>query len=76
MKKRVNININFSNKFVYTFISFTIVLLIVMSVFAFGTSNPSTFGHSAGELDLSSGVSGNSIFNDNVGIGKSTLQLN
>ena len=74
MKKRLNIQINFTNKFVYTFISFTILLLIGVSVFAFGTTNPSTLGHSAGELDLSSGVSGNAVFNGNVGIGISNPQ--
>jgi len=75
MKKNLNIQINFTNKFVYAFITLSIFILIGAIVFAFGTSTPSTFGHSAGELDLSSGVSGNAIFNDNVGIGTSTPQV-
>jgi len=73
--KLKNIQINFTNKFVYTFITLVIFILAVVIVFAFGTSTPSTFGHSAGELDLSSGVSGNAIFNDDVGIGTSTPQV-
>jgi hypothetical protein len=45
------------------------LILLGIGVYAYGTSNPSNLGHSAGELDLSSGVNGNAIFNDDVGIG-------
>ena len=68
-RARLNIHINFTNRAIYTFVAFIILLIIGVTVYAFGTSTPSTFGHSAGELDLSAGVSGNAIFNDNVGIG-------
>jgi hypothetical protein len=66
MKKRISFNINFTNRAIYTLITFSIFLLIGISVFAFGTSSPSTFGHSAGELDLSSGVNGDALFLGNV----------
>ena len=75
MKRGLNIQINFTNRFLYTFVAFIFILIIGVGVFAFGTFTPSTFGHSASELDLSSGVSGNAIFNDNVGIGTSTPQV-
>ena len=75
MKRGLNIQINFTNRAIYTFITLVVLILAGAIVYAFGTSTPSTFGHSAGELDLSSGVSGNAIFNDNVGIGTSTPQV-
>ena len=69
--KSKNINLNFTNRFTYIFISFIIILLIGVSVLAFGTSNPPTFGHSAGELDLSGGVQGNAVFLGSIKIGTS-----
>jgi len=66
MKKKISFNINFTNRAIYTLITFSIFLLIGISVFAFGTSSPSTFGHSAGELDLSAGVQGDVLFNGDV----------
>ena len=66
--KSKNINLNFTNIFTYISISFIILLLIGISVFAFGTSTPSTFGHSAGELDLSEGVQGDAIFLGNLDV--------
>jgi len=74
MKKSLNIRINFTDKATYTLITAVFILIIGVSVFAFGTSIPSDIGHSAGELDLSTGVSGNAIFNGNVGIGTSNPQ--
>ena len=67
--KKEKIAIQLSRKALYSIITFLLIIIIGMGVFAFGTSSPSTFGHSAGELDFSSGVPGNAIFNDNVGIG-------
>ena len=54
MKKRnnFNINLNFSNRALYTFISFFAVLAIAAGVYAYGTSNPSAFGHSYSELQV------------------------
>ena len=66
MKKSLNIQINFTNRAIYTLITFSIFLLIGISVYAFGTTNPETFGHSAGELDLSEGVEGDALFNGNI----------
>jgi len=50
MKKGINFNINFTNRFIYTFVAFVFILIIGIGVFAFGTSDPSTFGHSADEF--------------------------
>lgn len=41
-----------SNRWLYTFIFLGILLLISTGIYAYGTSSPSTFGHSGGELDL------------------------
>ena len=68
MKKK-DFKLTLENKTHYSLLTLIIFSFILTSIFAFGTSSPSTFGHSAGELDFSSGVSGNAIFNDNVGIG-------
>jgi hypothetical protein len=61
MKKRLSININFTNRFLYTFISVVIILIVGVSVYAFGTSTPSTFGHSVGELAPPTGCNANEI---------------
>ena len=58
-----------SNRLLYTLITIGILAIIGVGVYAYGTSNPSNFGHSAGELNLSGGVNGNATFNGNVGIG-------
>ena len=71
--KSKNINLNFINGITYTLIIFSIFLLIGISVFAFGTSDPPTFGHSAGELDLSGGVQGDAVFLGSIKIGTSTI---
>jgi len=68
MKRGLNIQINFTNRAIYTLIAFTIFILAGVAVFAFGTSNPSNFGHSAKELDLSTGVDGNVVFNGNLDV--------
>lgn len=39
-----------SNKFAYTIIALCIVILLAIGVYAYGTNNPSVFGHSIGEL--------------------------
>tara|TARA_Y100000310_G_scaffold279036_1_gene297920 strand:+ start:816 stop:1709 length:894 start_codon:yes stop_codon:yes gene_type:complete len=66
MKRGLKVQLNFTNKFVYTSIAFAVFVLIGVSVFAFGGSAPATFGHSAGELDLSTGVNGDALFNGNI----------
>ncbi|MFH1500419.1 MAG: hypothetical protein ABIE22_00545 [archaeon] len=50
MKKRLVVNINFSNKFLYSLIAVIIVLGIGGVVWAYGGSNPSVMGHSSGEI--------------------------
>ena len=77
MVRKINIQINLTNKLFYTFIVITVALALGIGVYAFdGSSNPSIFGHDAGELDLSGGVSGDAIFNGRVGIGTSTPAAN
>ena len=76
MVKKINIQINLTNKLFYTFVVIIVVLALGIGVYAFGGSTPSTVGHSAGELDLSGGVNGDAIFNGNVGIGTSTPAAN
>jgi len=52
MKKRkgLTIKMNFSNRWLYTLIAIGILAIIGVGVYAYGTTVPSTFGHSAGEL--------------------------
>lgn len=47
MKKR-----RISNKLAYTLIAIFCILLVGVGVYAFGTTDPATFGHSGKELDL------------------------
>ncbi len=49
-KKDSGINIHFSNRWLYTFIAILIIAAIGVGIYAYGTSNPSVFGHSSGEL--------------------------
>jgi hypothetical protein len=45
-----SINIHLTNRWLYTLIVLGILALAAIGVYAYGTSNPSVFGHSAGEL--------------------------
>jgi|TARA_Y100000034_G_scaffold130733_1_gene189918 hypothetical protein len=63
-----NIELKLINRNFYSFIFLICLILLIASVYAFGTSTPSTFGHSAGELDLSAGVEGNVLFNGNLDV--------
>ncbi len=80
MKKRLgNVNVNISNRAFYSILLLSISILVVSVVLAFGTQNPSTFGHSAKELDLSSGVAGNAVFLGDVNVSgniKATGEVN
>ncbi len=69
--KKISIQINLTNRGVYTLLLLMIVAFAGVGVYAFGTQNPASFGHSSKELDLSGGVDGNAVFNGNVGIGVS-----
>jgi hypothetical protein len=44
------INIKISNRVLYTFIAVVIIIAIIGIGYAYGTSTPATFGHSAGEI--------------------------
>jgi len=45
------LQINLTNRWLYTLIVFFSLVVIGVGVYAYGTSNPATFGHSAGELE-------------------------
>ncbi len=53
MKKRkgINFNIHISNRVAYTLIAFLMLAIVGVGVYAYGTSNPQTFGHSVGEIE-------------------------
>ncbi len=51
MKKRgLNLTFKFSNRILYSLITVFILAIIGVGVYAYGTSAPSTFGHSLGEI--------------------------
>lgn len=50
-KKGIEIKINFSKKWFYTLIAIAVLAIIGIGVYAYGTSDPSTFGHSLGEIE-------------------------
>jgi len=60
MKKVI---INLSNRTFYTLISIGVLVLLGVGVYAFGTNDPSVFGHSIGEIDWNSGVISNLAIN-------------
>lgn len=47
----INFNFRLSNRAVFTILGVLVLILGSLSVYAYGTSNPSSFGHSVGELD-------------------------
>lgn len=47
----IKIQINISNKAVYTILSVVIILLLGISVYAYGTAEPEKFGHTLGEIE-------------------------
>ncbi len=54
-RKGLTIKVNLSNRWLYTLIVIGILTIIGVGVYAFGTTSPSTFGHSVGELDFTGG---------------------
>lgn len=52
MKKK-ELVIKIDRRLLYTFIVLGILAVIGVGVYAYGTSSPSTFGHSLGEIDFS-----------------------
>ncbi|OGI11994.1 hypothetical protein A3K64_00060 [Candidatus Micrarchaeota archaeon RBG_16_36_9] len=49
-KQRAKLQINFTNRWLYTFITVFLLAAVSVGVYAYGTNSPTTFGHSAGEL--------------------------
>jgi hypothetical protein len=56
----------FGAKSAYPLLILVIFAFVLVSVFAYGTSNPQIFGHSAKEIDFSQGVAGNAWFKGSV----------
>ena len=74
-KIQLNFSITLTQRVFYSIIALGVLLFVALGagiyVYAYnsGYNNPQVMGHSADEIDLSGGVSGNAVFNDNVGIG-------
>jgi len=60
-KRGRKIQINFTNRWLYTFIAIGILAAVGIGVYAYGTSNPPVFGHSMGELAAPSGCVSNQV---------------
>jgi hypothetical protein len=56
MKKKEWLKIHLSNRLSYTLIFIGILIAVGVGVYAYGTSNPSAFGHSYNELQPCSGT--------------------
>jgi len=50
VNKTIKIKLNVSNKLIYTILTIFIIAAITAGVYAYGTSNPSKFGHTMGEI--------------------------
>lgn len=51
-KKRHGINSSsLSNRVLYSIVSILLLMVVAVGVYAYGTSSPSSFGHSAGEVE-------------------------
>jgi len=61
MKKRKPIKNKLSKKFIFVIIILTLLIGVGIGVYAFGTSTPSTFGHSLGEIALPSCSEGQTL---------------
>lgn len=48
--KQINIKINFSNSWLYTFIIFGILIVAGIGVYAYNTGSPTTSGHTWNEI--------------------------
>ena len=50
MEKGKN-NLKFSNRVLYSLVTLGILAIFAVGVYAYGSSNPSSFGHSVGEIE-------------------------
>ena len=68
MKKRKGLTIYLRSEYLYIF---SVILGVVIGIFivnAFGTNNPSNFGHSVGEMDWSQPIPGNLLVSGEVSV--------
>ena len=49
-KRGLQIKINLTNRWLYALITIGILMVVGVGVYAYGTSNPSIFGHSVNEV--------------------------
>ncbi len=56
-KRTIKLQINFTNRWLYTFIAVFLLAAVGVGVYAYGTNAPTTFGHSIGELAPPTGCS-------------------
>lgn len=55
--RKIKINIHLSNRWLYTLILIGVLIVAAVFVYAYGTSNPSVFGHSFSEIAPPDGCS-------------------
>ncbi len=55
-KRGLTIKINLSNRWLYSLITLGILMIVAVGVWAYGTSSPSTFGHSSEEINVDSAL--------------------
>ncbi len=60
------INVKMTNRWLYTLVSLSMIILLTLGVYAYGTSNPQFFGHSTGEVDFSIPIEQDVTFNGDV----------
>jgi|WetSurMetagenome_2_1015567.scaffolds.fasta_scaffold21883_8 hypothetical protein len=63
--KKRKIKKNFNNRLIYFFVTLGILVALAFGVYAFGTFNPSSFGHSLGELAAPSGCTAGQLLQYN-----------
>jgi hypothetical protein len=63
--KKRKIKKNFHNRLIYFFVTIGILVALAVGVYAFGTFNPSYFGHSAGEIAAPAGCTAGQVLQYN-----------
>jgi len=69
----MEIKINIKKRHFFILAGLLLILWILVFVRAFGTNNPSNFGHSVGEMDWSQAIPSNVNINGNLGVNGQAL---